>query len=150
MLVVVATENEVKLAEELGFKGNPILITGVGAINTIRALANVSKDTEILNIGYCGSNNITIGTLCKIGKVAMYHPSVEYGEDPIYLSNGSVICYTSSDFVKETIIDQPCVFDMELAFIASMGFKRLHSIKVVSDNLNYKEYEKNVEGKCNQ
>ena len=147
MLIVIATQNEINLVEQLGFKGNPILITGVGAMNTIRSLASISRDTEILNIGYCGSNNIAIGTLCKIGKVLMFHPNVEYNEDPIYLTNGTTICYTSSDFVQSTTIEEPCVFDMELAFIASMGFKRLHSIKVVSDNLNYKEYEKNVEGK---
>lgn len=34
------------------------------------------------------------------------------------------------------------VFDMELAFIMAMGFKNVKSEKIVSDNLNLKEFEK--------
>jgi hypothetical protein len=33
-----------------------------------------------------------------------------------------------------------CVFDMELAFIAALGFTNLHSWKYVSDNLSLHAY----------
>ena len=56
MLIVIAEYKELKLVEQLGYINNPILITGVGGLNVIKALKNIPRDTEILNIGYCGSN----------------------------------------------------------------------------------------------
>ena len=55
----------------------------------------------------------------------------------------TVECYTSTDFVISSNIDKPCVFDMELAAIASL-FRNTKSIKVVSDNLSIEEYEENI------
>lgn len=37
--------------------------------------------------------------------------------------------------------DEPAVFDMELAGIASLGFKEVMSIKKVSDTLNYEQFK---------
>lgn len=59
-------------------------------------------------------------------------------------SNSDIKCYTSNDFVLNTDIKEPCVFDMELAYIMALGFKRVKSIKIVSDNLSIKEYEQNI------
>jgi hypothetical protein len=98
---------------------------------------------KILNFGYVGSNNIPIGTEVKIGKCKLYHPNVEYKE-PEFELNGDVPCYTSNDFVLETKIKEPVVFDMELAYILALGFEDVESIKIVSDNLSLKEYEKNI------
>ena len=50
------------------------------------------------------------------------------------------ICYTSTDFVIKTNKKEKCVFDMELLFIRLM-FPNVKSIKVVSDNLKYKDYK---------
>ena len=58
--------------------------------------------------------------------------------------NGDVPCYTSNDFVLETKIKDPVVFDMELAYILALGFEEVESIKIVSDNLSLKEYETNI------
>ena len=49
------------------------------------------------------------------------------------------VCYTNTDFVLASDY-KDCVFDMELAFIASLGFKQLHSLKYVSDNLSLHTY----------
>ena len=49
------------------------------------------------------------------------------------------ICYTNTDFVLASDY-KDCVFDMELAFIAALGFKNLHSLKYVSDNLSLHAY----------
>ena len=56
--------------------------------------------------------------------------------------NGNYTCYTSADFVTHTDIKEPCVFDMELAFILALGYRNIQAIKVVSDNLDKKQYDK--------
>lgn len=141
-MIVVATYEEYKLAQER-FKGHKIVKTGVGGINIYQALKNENKGQKILNFGYVGSNNIAIGTEVKIGRCKLYHPNVEY-EEPEFKLNGDVPCYTSNDFVLETKIKEPVVFDMELAYILALGFEDVESIKIVSDNLSLKEYEKSI------
>ncbi len=147
MIIVIATDEELQLVERLGYKNNPVLITGVGAINVINALKHLPKDTPILNIGYCGSNKYEVGKKVMIGQVKTYHENVSFDEKFIActIDGGWEIakCYTSTDFVLETKIKEPCVFDMELAYIRAM-FDSVKSIKVVSDNLNVEDYEKNI------
>lgn len=150
MLVVIATPNEIDLVKKLGADRFPIIITGVGGTNVIRALKNIPKDEKIFNIGYVGSNHIDIGTPVVITSCELYHEKVAYSTIPYVLDkpkfdHDKVVCYTSTDFVTKTKIKEPCVFDMELAFICAM-FDNVTSIKVVSDNLSLKEYKKNVEG----
>lgn len=147
-LVVVATDEEYKLAKKR-FKHHLIIKTGVGGINVIRTLKHFPKWLKIINFGYVGSNNIPVGTEVKIFESKLYHPNVEYLE-PAYLLNCNLLeenlvdCYTSNDFVLTTDIKEPCVFDMELAYIMALGFKNVTSIKIVSDNLSLKEYEENI------
>ena len=143
-LIVVATDKEYKLAKKR-FKHRIIITTGVGGINVVRKLKRLPKWLKITNFGYVGSNNIPIGTEVKVRWCKLYHPCVEYKE-PIFVLgvHEGVPCYTSNDFVLETPINQPSVFDMELAYILALGFKRVESIKIVSDNLSLKEYEKNI------
>ena len=147
MIVVIAEKEELKLVEELGYDDYPILITGVGGVNVIQALKHLPKDTEIINIGYCGSNVLPVGTKVYIDQVHTYHEIADFKEPNNY-ANGiykmgceCCDCYTSTDFVTKTNIQAPCVFDMELAFIRAM-FDNVRSIKLVSDNLNYKEFNK--------
>lgn len=141
-LIVVATDEEYKLAKKR-FKGQKIVKTGVGGINIIRKLKKFPKWLKITNFGYAGSNVIPVGTEIKVGKCKLYHPNVEY-QEPTYILDGNVKCYTSNDFVLETNIKEPCVFDMELAYILALGFKNVKSIKIVSDDLSLKEYENNI------
>lgn len=142
-MIVVATDEEYKLAKKR-FKGHIIIKTGVGGINIIRKLKKFPKWLKITNFGYAGSNVIPVGTEIKVGKCKLYHPNVEYKE-PTYDLKGNTICYTSNDFVLKTDIEEPCVFDMELAYIIALGFKRVESIKIVSDNLSIKQYEDNIQ-----
>ena len=137
-MIVVAMPEEVKLVEETG---EPILITGVGAINVIEALQSFPRGTPIRNVGYAGSNVIPVGTRCRIGKVASYHPNADF-IDKGYILDGDVTCLTASDFVLATDIKIPCVFDMELAFILALGFQNVTSIKIVSDNLSKEGFKK--------
>ena len=61
MIVAIASDNERKLVDELGYSHYPIVVTGIGAINVIKSLKNISRDEEIVNIGYAGSNHLPIG-----------------------------------------------------------------------------------------
>lgn len=145
MIVVVATDEEYKLARKR-FKHKIIIKTGVGGVNVIRKLRKIPKWIKIINFGYVGSNNIPIGTEIIVGECRLYHPNVIYNEIEYMLDKESTIkCFTSNDFVLKTDLKKPCVFDMELAYICALGFKNIKSIKIVSDNLSLKEYEKSIE-----
>jgi len=125
-----------------------VIYTGVGGINIIRTLQSLPREAEILNIGYAGSANFDIGTWVEVTEVRLNHPNVTYPEPklrptPILSLKGreikSAICYTNCDFVLQSDY-KDCVFDMELAFVAALGFAKLHSLKYVSDNLSLHAY----------
>lgn len=139
-MIVVATEEEY---DRFRSYGQGIIKTGVGYGNVFKALADIPRDTPILNIGYAGSNSLPIGEECLISECRHYHPNVEYTE-ATYKLDGQYVCYTSDDFVTHTDIKEPVVFDMELYAILSMGFTNVTAIKIVSDKLSLKEYENEV------
>lgn len=148
MLIVIAEKEELKLVEELGYIGQPIIITGVGGMNVIEALKDLPRDTEIINIGYCGSNHFEVGKIIEVITVETNHTKAKFCEALNFLEvndeyDDVATCYTSTDFVTETNIEEPCIFDMELAFIRAM-FPKTRAIKVVSDNLNKKEYKEKI------
>ena len=128
-----------------------LIITGVGAINVIRALQQLDREAEVLNIGYAGSANFELGTWVEVTEVRLNHPNVTYTEAelPLALSHWTfakqAICYSNCDFVLASDY-KDCVFDMELAFIAALGFKQLHSLKYVSDNLSLHTYHEHTNG----
>ena len=147
MVVVIASENERKLVEEFGYSQHKIIVTGMGGINVIRTLKNLPRDEEIVNIGYAGSNHIAIGEKVVVGLSTLLHENFQYEEEPsktIDFPKSKMVCYTSTDFVTKTNIKEPCLFDMELAYICAM-FDKVKSIKVVSDNLDVHVYYKNSE-----
>lgn len=137
MKIVVAKEDELSLCGDVG--QHETIVTGVGALNVIQALMDVDRDEPLFNIGYAGSNNMDIGTRVRVGRVGLHHPNVEF-ESPEFILDGNTPCYTSNDFVLKSDDSEPCVFDMELAYILAMGFKNVISEKIVSDNLSLKDY----------
>ena len=155
--IIMAEEGERvlldKACEQLGLdlSDATILYTGVGAINIIRNLQQLDREAEIYNIGYAGSANYDIGTWVEVTEVRLNHPKVTYKEPvlPLTVSHWPLakeaICYTNTDFVLESDY-KDCVFDMELAFIAALGFKNLHSLKYVSDNLSLHKYHELTHG----
>mgnify|MGYP006988833342 CR=1 FL=1 len=126
-----------------------VIYTGVGGINIIRSLQDLPREAEVLNIGYAGSANFDIGTWVEVTEVRLNHPNVTYPEPSLELKGEQAdgrmanvkqaVCYTNCDFVLQSDY-KDCVFDMELAFIAALGFARLHSLKYVSDNLSLHAY----------
>ena len=162
--IVMAEEGEQvlldKAREQLGLdlRDATLVYTGVGAINIIRSLQNFDREAEIYNIGYAGSANFDVGTWVEVTEVRLNHPNVTYPEPELRLIDESMgaelpldhdtiraICYTNTDFVLASDY-KDCVFDMELAFIAALGFKNLHSLKYVSDNLSLHAYHELTNG----
>ena len=151
--IIMAEEGERVLLDkvrvELGLdlQDAELIYTGVGAINIIRSLQNLDREAELINIGYAGSANFDLGTWVEVTEVRLNHPNVTYKEPVLTLDNGQwtmddvrqAVCYSNCDFVLASDY-RDCVFDMELAFIAALGFKNLHSLKYVSDNLSLHAY----------
>ena len=157
--IIMAEEGERelldKMREQLGVDlGDATLIfTGVGAINIIRSLQSLDREAELYNVGYAGSANFDLGTWVEVTEVRLNHPAVSYPEPELKIKNlklkikncRQAICYTNCDFVLASDY-KDCVFDMELAFIAALGFKNLHSFKYVSDNLSLHDYHNLTHG----
>lgn len=159
--IVMAEEGErvllEKAQEQLGLDLSdvPVIFTGVGAINIIQSLQSIDREAELINIGYAGSANFDLGTWVEVTEVRLNHPNVTYPEPELKVESGKLkversslvksgkfkeaICYSNCDFVLASDY-KDCVFDMELAFIAALGFKNLHSFKYVSDNLSLHAY----------
>ena len=151
--IIMAEEGERPLLDQvreqagLDLSDAEIIFTGVGAINIIRALQGLDCEAELYNIGYAGSANFDIGTWVEVTEVRLNHPNVTYPEPVLTMDNGQwtmdnvkqAVCYSNCDFVLQSDY-KDCVFDMELAFIAALGFNHLHSLKYVSDNLSLHSY----------
>ena len=152
--IIMAEEGERDLIDQLyektglNLQDAEIIFTGVGAINIIRSLQSLDREAEIYNIGYAGSANFEIGSWVEVTDVKLNHPNVTYAEPELTLASipslkgkeiKQAICYTNTDFVLASDY-KDCVFDMELAFIAALGFKNLHAFKYVSDNLSLHAY----------
>lgn len=137
-MILIASRAELDLVEDTN---EPIIITGEGAEGIIRALRDIPRETPIKNIGYAGSNLIRVGTKCRVSRAQFYYHKADI-ESTEYILDGEYPCYTAGDFVTSTNIKEPCLFDMELAYILALGFENVVAEKTVSDNLNIKEYQK--------
>lgn len=142
-----------KAREQLGIdlSDAEVIYTGVGAINVIRSLQGLDREAELYNIGYAGSANFDIGTWVDVTEVRLNHPNVTYQEPALNVESLTLkgakqaVCYSNTDFVLASDY-KDCVFDMELAYIAALGFKKLHSLKYVSDNLSLHAYHEHTHG----
>lgn len=154
--LLIAEDQELKLLPELGINPDEwkVVITGVGAINIMQATRTIPKDALVVNIGYAGSSNFEIGEWIDVTEARLNHPMVTYPEPVLNLSVRAselnlkpevtnkirqAVCYSGTDFVTASEF-RDCAFDMEVAFIAAMGFTRLCSLKYVSDNLDLHDY----------
>ena len=155
-LIVIAEEGERALISKyLPDCLWPVRVTGVGAINIIRSLSDVPRDTHVLNIGYAGSANFEIGTRVEVTEVRLHHPNVTYDEPLLMLdalnmglfpiADRQAVCYSNTDFVLQSDYHD-CVFDMELAYIAALGFEQVSALKIVSDNLSLHDYHQLTNG----
>lgn len=143
IIVLIAKDHEKALIPKV-FQNEPVLVTGVGAINVLKALRtiNLKEDDLIVNVGYCGATKeFEIGKTYPVRYVATHHLE-PFDEELIKLDSGdksNVLCLTSSDFVKTTK-RKYCLFDMELAFIVA-SHPRTIAFKTVSDHLSIRQYK---------
>lgn len=152
MIITVAEPGELKLIEEItggqAWSGR-VIITGVGMMNTIRALKDLDRSATILNLGYAGSNTLEVGRCYQVSASFTHHSKAKFREESIWLDQyfmdrDAYPCYTATDFVEQTEVTGPALFDMELAAIAGMGFNKVMSIKKVSDTLNYDQFKESA------
>ena len=155
--IVLAEEGERALLDKareqfgLNIDDAEVVITGVGAINIIRSLQHLDREADVLNIGYAGSANFDVGSWVEVTEVRLNHPNVTYPEPELPLTVGcqplakKAVCYSNCDFVLASDY-KDCVFDMELAFVAALGFRKLRSLKYVSDNLSLHTYHEHTHG----
>ena len=152
MIITVATEAEKKaLVPEKYW--DKVVITGIGAFNTLMSLKYKIDDTDegpyyppfVLNIGYAGSKDIPIGTVCVVESCEAYQEhDLPLGIMPLYeLKNDKVPsykCYTATDFIESSNKEGPFLVDMELLLHSILKCPVL-SIKVVSDNMSFDGYK---------
>ena len=125
VLVVVAEAEEIKLIPR-AYKDLPVLVAGVGA-KMLDTLLNIDPSVDVVvNVGYCGSKELPIGTI-------VYEPE----------------CETVDDFAEgeNYPITEGKVLDMENRWLERWCNKHdvgLKVIKVVSDNLSYVQYKKTL------
>lgn len=160
--LLIAEDQELKLLPELGLNADEwkVIITGVGAINIMHATRSIPKDALVVNVGYAGSSNFKIGEWVDVTEARLNHPLVTYPEPTLNLTVRAselglkddamkkmrqAVCYSGTDFVTASEF-RDCAFDMEVAFIAAMGFTRLCSLKYVSDNLDLHDYREKGAG----
>ena len=148
IVILAAEEAEYNKCREI-FPGIECIKTGVGAGNVIKACCNLPKGTRIINIGYAGSNNIEIGTVCLVSDSFRYTDGNYKFDDhanPLHLSDEGLPCYTGNSFFTESDKTEPTLYDMELNYIASFSphLELVGAVKIVSDNLSVDEFLNNA------
>lgn len=148
IVILAAEEAEYNKCREM-FPEIECIKTGVGAGNVIKACCNLPKGTRIVNIGYAGSNNIGIGTVCLVSDSFRYTDGNYKFDDhanPLHLSNEGIPCYTGNSFFTESDKTEPTLYDMELNYIASFSphLELVAAVKIVSDNLSVDAFMNNA------
>lgn len=150
IVILTATKEEYRLVLE-NLKGYTVVRMGVGASNVIRTISNApfpKTDCLFINVGFCGSNMLPVGTVAKVRKTFRLVDSAVEFEDPlngVSLGEDGYDCVTSNSFVTESTSSSPVLYDMELNYIAAFPIELLGAVKIVSDNLDVTQYETNID-----
>ena len=137
---LIAMPREAELFRKY-FDGLPAGEIDVIGINAVDLEQVKSTEEDILvNIGYAGGYKIPVGTLVEPSFVLDVQTWEAARIDPVFLLEHRM-CLTSNTFVESPIYDGPSLYDMELFKIMSLPHKRVHSIKIISDNLCEKDCE---------
>ena len=112
----------------------------VVGINAVDVPAVTDNDT-IVNIGYCGATaDIPVGSIIEPSTVFDANSGDIARIDKIFGCE-DIKCFTANEFVTEPIEDCKNIYDMELYKLAKLPHKKIHSLKIVSDNLNENDCE---------
>lgn len=152
IVILAAEEAEYKKCLEI-FPEFDVILMGVGAGNVIKTCSALEPGTKVINIGYAGSNKLPIGTVtCVSDSYRLVKGTYNFTDhaNPLCLTlaadKDSYPCYTGNDFVTESALTEPALFDMELNYIAAFSprIELIASIKVVSDNLSIDAFRNNA------
>ena len=141
MLIIFCAE--IEEAQNLDCPRAKIVITGPGLVNVIQTpRVKVRPTDKLINVGYAGSNKYNVGDIISVDSCERLFPSYTVDEPTIKLvpCDYSDMCYTADNFLSENINREIPLIDMELYYLASI-YPQMESLKIVSDNLNYKEYK---------
>ena len=127
VLVVVAEADEIKLIPR-AYRDCPVLVAGVGA-RAFDTLTSLSPNVDVIvNVGYCGSPTLPIGTVVYSAECETVDDFVE-GAMPKYYHGGNKVIDMESQWIERWTDDN------------NVGIK---VIKVVSDNLCFKQYKEQL------
>lgn len=127
-----------------------LIVTGPGVQNVISTLSKavylgiLTARTDVINVGYAGAKGIDVGEVVNVKSCQSLEFPVKANiavNNAMQLEATGYECYTSFDFVEKADGIETALFDMELAYIARFLYRRLYSIKIVSDNLSYEGFK---------
>lgn len=139
--LLCATEEEKELFKNLNI---PVVKTGPGKVNIIKTmqLLKFNNNDIVYNVGFAASNIFEPGTIIKVKTCELLHKCNEIKQPVFELSLNGYTCYTSDKF-EHNIDFKIELLDMELYYICCF-FQGVISYKIVSDNFNLDEYNKNI------
>ena len=144
--LIVATPAELALVSRDEIRSRHLIITGVGGTNVIQKVKNLPTNSDVLNVGYAGSSYFPVGSIVHVGSTKLFHPNVKFDEQTFLLGSESALCLTAGDFViNGKDLPEKSVVDMELAYIAAFGFKKLKAVKVISDACDLTQYKSKIQ-----
>lgn len=150
MVILTPMAAEYAIAKDRFGCANDVIWTGVGPRNILKVVTEMHLDPEtpMMLFGFAGSNRLPIGTEVFVTKSYLHQLNASYEDEPAVLKKPDlrnvpelgVPCYSSSDFVLETKVLEPAIFDMELGFLTPF-FSNLCAWRIVSDNLNLDAFD---------
>lgn len=150
MVILAPMPAEYTIAKDRFGFSHDIIWLGVGPRNALRAVTEmgISPDSQVMLFGFAGSNYLPVGTEVYVTKSYLHQLNASYEDAPAVLKKPDlkgvpelgVPCYSSSDFVVETKVIEPSIFDMELGFLTPF-FPNLSCWRIVSDNLNLHDFD---------
>lgn len=145
-ILLIASPEEERLVKKY-LPDYEYLVMGIGASNVIKSLCEVPKGTTVVNIGFAGSTDISIGSVSLVSTTWRLK-NEEFVFDDYHhgyqLSEEGLPCYTSNSFVTSTDLEGSILFDMELNYIAAFPLNLIGAIKIVSDNLCLEAYRHTI------
>ena len=142
MLIIFCAEPEE--AQNIKCRNAKIIITGPGLCNVIQTpQIKLKRNDKVINVGYAGSNVFPVGEVLSVSHTKRLLPSLTIPEKTLNLvpCYKSALCYTADDFIEQDKIREIPLVDMELYYLKIL-YPQIQSLKIVSDNLNYKDYQK--------
>ena len=143
MLHIICAEQQEADRLKIESKNVKIHVTGAGLFNVLRyPRIDLGPEDIILNIGYAGSNLFNPSDVFSVVTCKRFKPSKTIKEEKQYLFPFYFLgadCYPADDFIESATGELPLI-DMELYYLALM-YPSIRSVKIVSDNLNYKQFK---------